>query len=69
MKLVRFGEKGKEKPGLWKDGNIVDLKKIFPDIPDIGEVFFRENWPEKISEINDPGQILKDRIGCLSQYG
>ena len=64
MKFVRFGEKGKEKPGLWKDGNIVDLKKIFPDIPDIGEVFFRENWPEKIAEINDPGQALKDRIGC-----
>lgn len=64
MKLVRFGEKGKEKPGLWKDGNIVDLKKIFPEIPDIGEVFFRENWPEKIAEINDPGQALKDRIGC-----
>ena len=64
MKLVRFGEKGKEKPGLWKDGNIVDLKKIFPEIPDIGEVFFRENWPEKIAEINDPGQTLKDRIGC-----
>ena len=64
MKLVRFGEKGKEKPGLWKDGNIVDLKKIFPEIPDIGEMFFRENWPEKIAEINDPGQTLKDRIGC-----
>jgi len=64
MKLIRFGEKGKEKPGLWKDGNIVDLKKIFPDIPDIGEVFFRENWLEKISEINDSGQTLKDRIGC-----
>jgi 2,4-diketo-3-deoxy-L-fuconate hydrolase len=64
MKLVRFGEKGKEKPGLWKDGNIVDLKKIFPEIPDIGEMFFRENWPEKIADINDSGQIIKDRIGC-----
>ncbi len=64
MKLVRFGEKGKEKPGLWKDGNIVDLKKIFPEIPDIGEVFFRENWLEKIAEINDPGLTFKDRIGC-----
>jgi 2,4-didehydro-3-deoxy-L-rhamnonate hydrolase len=64
MKLVRFGEKGKEKPGLWKDGRIVDLRKIFPEVPDIGEVFFRENWPEKIAEIEDPGQVLKDRIGC-----
>lgn len=64
MKLVRFGEKGKEKPGLWKDGNIVDLKKIFPEIPDIGEMFFRGNWPEKIADINDSGQIIKNRIGC-----
>ena len=64
MKLVRFGNKGEEKPGLWKDGNIVDLKTIFPEIPDIGEVFFRENWLEKIAEIKDPGQTLKDRIGC-----
>jgi 2-keto-4-pentenoate hydratase/2-oxohepta-3-ene-1,7-dioic acid hydratase in catechol pathway len=64
MKLVRFGEKGKEKPGLWKDGNIVDLKKTFPKIPDIGEMFFRENWPKKIADINDSGQIIKDRIGC-----
>ena len=64
MKLVRFGDKGKERPGLWKEGNIVDLKKIFPEIPDIGEVFFRENWLEKIAEINDPGQTFKNRIGC-----
>ena len=64
MKLVRFGDKGKEKPGLWKDGNIVDLKNIFPEIPDIGEVFFRENWLEKIAKINDPGQTLNVRIGC-----
>jgi 2,4-didehydro-3-deoxy-L-rhamnonate hydrolase len=64
MKLVRFGEKGKEKPGRYKDGNIVDLRKIFPEIPDIGEKFFRENWLEKIAGVEDPGQKLKDRIGC-----
>jgi 2-keto-4-pentenoate hydratase/2-oxohepta-3-ene-1,7-dioic acid hydratase in catechol pathway len=64
MKLVRFGDKGNEKPGLWKDGNIVDLRTILPEIPDIGEVFFRENWLEKIAEIKDPGQTFKDRIGC-----
>lgn len=64
MKLVRFGEKGKEKPGLWKAGNIVDLREFFPEIPDIGEVFFRENWLEKIAEIDDPGKEIKTRIGC-----
>ncbi|MEJ2658399.1 MAG: fumarylacetoacetate hydrolase family protein [Desulfobacterales bacterium] len=64
MKLVRFGEKGKEKPGLYKDGNIVDLRKIFPKIPDICEMFFRENWLEKIAGVEDPGQKVQDRIGC-----
>jgi 2-keto-4-pentenoate hydratase/2-oxohepta-3-ene-1,7-dioic acid hydratase in catechol pathway len=64
MKLVRFGEKGKEKPGLYKDGNIVDLRKLFPEIPDIGERFFRENWLEKIAGVEEPGQKIKDRIGC-----
>jgi 2,4-didehydro-3-deoxy-L-rhamnonate hydrolase len=64
MKLVRFGEKGKEKPGLYKDGNVVDLRKLLPEIPDIGERFFRENWLEKIAGVEEPGQKIKDRIGC-----
>jgi 2-keto-4-pentenoate hydratase/2-oxohepta-3-ene-1,7-dioic acid hydratase in catechol pathway len=64
MKLVRFGEKGKEKPGLYKDGNIVDLRKLFPEIPDIGERFFRENWLERLAGVEEPGQKIKDRIGC-----
>lgn len=64
MRLVRFGQKGKEKPGLWKAGNIVDLREIFPEIPDIGEAFFRENWIEKITEIDDSGKKIQARIGC-----
>lgn len=33
MKLLRFGPKGKEKPGLLdKDGNIRDLSAVIPDI-------------------------------------
>jgi 2-keto-4-pentenoate hydratase/2-oxohepta-3-ene-1,7-dioic acid hydratase in catechol pathway len=67
MKLVRFGPKGNEKPGLWKDGNIVDLRKIFPDIPDIGEAFFRENWIEKVAHVDEPGQNIQARIGCPIQ--
>jgi len=63
MKLVRFGPKGKEKPGLWKAGNIVDLTKIFPDIPDIGEAFFREGWPARASRVTDPGKKIRERLG------
>jgi 2,4-diketo-3-deoxy-L-fuconate hydrolase len=64
MKLVRFGPKGNEKPGLWRDGKIVDLRKIFPDIPDIGEAFFRENWLQTVADVNDPGQNIHERIAC-----
>ena len=63
MKLVRFGQKGKEKPGLWKAGNIVDLTKIFPDIPDIGEAFFKEGWLTKVSRVTAAGENIKERLG------
>jgi 2-keto-4-pentenoate hydratase/2-oxohepta-3-ene-1,7-dioic acid hydratase in catechol pathway len=65
MKLVRFGAKGEERPGLLKNGDkIVDLKKLFPDIPDIGEEFFRGGWLEKVSGVDEPGQKTDERIGC-----
>jgi 2-keto-4-pentenoate hydratase/2-oxohepta-3-ene-1,7-dioic acid hydratase in catechol pathway len=64
MKLIRFGQKGKEKPGLWKDGRIVDLRNIFSEVPDIGEAFFSNGWLEKISEITDPGRKIDERIAC-----
>jgi len=64
MKLIRFGQKGKEKPGLWKDGRIVDLRNIFSEIPDLGVAFFRDGWLEKIYGITDPGQKIDERIAC-----
>ena len=62
MKLVRFGQKGNEKPGLWRDGKIVDLRKIFPQIPDISEAFFRDGWLEKVAGVKDPGRKVEERI-------
>ncbi len=64
MKLVRFGKKGKAKPGLWRDGKIVDLRKIFPEIPDISEAFFRGGWLEKVARVKDAGQKIEERIAC-----
>ena len=65
MRLVRYGDKGKERPGLLKkDGMIVDLKGIFPDMPDIGYEFFTNGWLEKASAVDDPGQKMNVRIGC-----
>ena len=62
MRLIRFGQKGNIKPGLWKDGNIVDLREIFPEIPDISETFFREGWLEKVAQVKNPGRNVEVRI-------
>ena len=63
MKLIRFGSPGKERPGLWQDDGIVDLRSAFPDIPDIGERFFREGWPDKLAGFKAAGQALEVRLG------
>lgn len=71
MRLIRFGQKGKEKPGLWEDGRIVDLTDIFPDIPDINKDFFRNGWLEKVAQITSSqrnravlGNNTDIRLGC-----
>ncbi|CAB5116590.1 2-hydroxyhepta-2,4-diene-1,7-dioate isomerase [Olavius algarvensis associated proteobacterium Delta 3] len=64
MRLIRFGEKGNEKPGLWKDGAIVDLTEIFPEIPDIGARFFNDGWTEKISRVETPARTMDVRLGA-----
>ena len=62
MRLVRFGQRGKAKPGLWKDGKIVDLRDIFPEIPDISEAFFKEGWLEKVAGVKNSGRQVEARI-------
>lgn len=64
MRLIRFGAAGQEKPGLWQAGKIVDLRAIFPEIPDISEPFFTDGWLQRIAGIEDPGQALDVRLGC-----
>lgn len=64
MKLIRFGQYGNEKPGLWKDNRIVDLKKIYPGIPDFDEEFFEKGWLEKVKQVTDAGEKMDVRIGC-----
>ena len=63
MRLIQFGEKGQERPGLLNEENIVDLKKQFPDTPNISEAFFRDGWLEKLKSVKDPGEKMDVRIG------
>ena len=62
MRLVMFGEKGHERPGLLRENNIVDLTKIFPEIPAIGEVFFEDGWLAKIESIDLSGERRDVRL-------
>ena len=64
MRLIRFGDAGHEKPGLWQEDKIVDLRAIFPEIPDIGESFFRDGWLKRIEHVENTGQKMDVRIGC-----
>ncbi len=63
MRLIRFGESGAEAPGLWQNGRIVDLRRHFPEIPDVGEEFFRGGWLERIGAISDDGEEMDVRLG------
>jgi len=63
MRLIRFGNSGAERPGLWKDGRIVDLRRHFPEMPDIGESFFRDGWMQKIAGLEEESQPMDVRLG------
>jgi 2-keto-4-pentenoate hydratase/2-oxohepta-3-ene-1,7-dioic acid hydratase in catechol pathway len=52
---------------LLRNNRIVDLRSIFPEIPDIGEAFFRNNWPQKVRDVSEPGQQMDTRLGCPIQ--
>jgi 2,4-diketo-3-deoxy-L-fuconate hydrolase len=63
MRLIRFGAPGHERPGLWSEDGIVDLREIFPNIPDIGEIFFAEGWLEKAGDAKAVPQKMDVRLG------
>ncbi|MEW5908880.1 MAG: fumarylacetoacetate hydrolase family protein [Thermodesulfobacteriota bacterium] len=64
MRLVRIGTKGNETPGILKPEGVIRLRRIFPDIPDIGETFFRDGWLDKIMHIQEPIESVRVRFGC-----
>lgn len=64
MKLIRFGGPGNERPGLWQEDGIVDLRRHFKEIPDIGEAFFREGWLERLAAVHFAGRTMDVRFGA-----
>jgi 2,4-diketo-3-deoxy-L-fuconate hydrolase len=64
MRLIRFGPKGLERPGIEIEDRIVDLRRYFPDIPDIGDAFFRNGWLDKLAGLDAAGEPMTERRGC-----
>jgi 2,4-didehydro-3-deoxy-L-rhamnonate hydrolase len=63
MQLIRIGPRGEERPGLRQADGIVDLRALYPEIPDIDEQFFRQGWPRKLADLKAPGQKMHVRWG------
>lgn len=65
MKLCRFGEQGKERPGVWMDdGKILDVRALAFHIEDYNEHFFTHNGFEQLKLLlADPGAKFIDAEG------
>ncbi len=63
MRLIRFGSPGNERPGLWHADGIVDLRALFPDIPDIDERFFTQGWFDRVVDLKVAPQFMEVRLG------
>ncbi|RUT68301.1 FAA hydrolase family protein [Flavobacterium cupreum] len=57
MKLIRFGEIGKEKPGVLIDEKRYDVSSI---VTDFNENFFEENGLEKLKKALDSNPVLPE---------
>ena len=65
MKLIRFGEPGKEKPGIIKEDKWFDVSSF---IEDYDEEFFANDGVEKLKKIVDENNLPEvnsnQRLGC-----
>jgi 2-keto-4-pentenoate hydratase/2-oxohepta-3-ene-1,7-dioic acid hydratase in catechol pathway len=62
MKLVRFGEPGNERPGVWMgDGRILDVRALAFHIEDFNAHFFAHQGMEQLASLlEDPGATYVD---------
>ena len=65
MRLIRMGKSGEERPGLLVGESVVDLRNLFPNVPDIDEQFFRQGWLERLADpdLADHAGDSTERLG------
>ncbi len=65
MKLIRFGEKGKERPGVMVDEKLFDVSQF---VKDYDGDFFANDGVEKLKKIISQNQLTEissgERLGC-----
>jgi len=67
MKLIRWGEAGKEKPGvLLKDGTRVDVSQF---VPDYDERFFAEAGLDALRRWLDRNESTAPRVSSMVRWG
>ena len=67
MKLIRFGEKGSEKPGLYLgEDNYIDLSEEFEDY---NEEFFRGDWITKLKSWLSNNQDSAKSVDSSTRLG
>ncbi len=47
-----------------KNGAVVDLRGLFPEIPDMGPAFFEDQWPDRLRRVDHSGKEMAVRLGC-----
>lgn len=62
MRLIEFYKDGRITPGIRTQEGIIDLRRHFPDIPDIGEAFFEDGWLARIAGFTAPVESISPRL-------
>lgn len=70
MKLIRFGDPGKEHPGLLlNDGTRVDLSEFSPNGFDYDEAFFFERWHNPAARMGRRSPVLGAACATVRALG
>jgi 2,4-didehydro-3-deoxy-L-rhamnonate hydrolase len=66
MKLIRFGETGKEKPGIYRNDSLYDVSGF---IKDYDELFFANNGLQNLTEIVEQQKNNLPKLNASTRLG
>lgn len=66
MKLIRFGEPSKEKPGIYRDGNLYDVSGF---VKDYDELFFASGRLQNLAELVEQQKNVLPIVDASTRLG